>query len=257
MFSILGFRLKDLFDIIIVAILLYQIYRLMKGTSGMNIFISVLSFIVIWFFVSYVFQMELLGAIMNKVVNVGAILLIVLFQDEIRTFLNKLGGRHSKGLYAKIRHMVIGGKGNRNDAFIDEIVQAAESFSKTKTGALIVIQKEADLTNYWETGERIDSEVRARLMENIFYKNTPLHDGALIIVGGRIKAVGCILPISHDQNIPQNLGLRHRAALGISEKTDADVVVVSEENGKISYAEKGKLKIGVKTEELLKFLTKQ
>lgn len=254
---IFDFRIKDVIDILIVAILLYQTYRLLRGTSGMNVFIGVLSFIVVWFFVSFVFQMELLGSIMNKFVSVGAIALIVLFQEEIRRFMAALGGRKkAKGFVGRIKKILLGARGGSSFDYTSEIVQACEILSKTKTGALIVIQNDADLSKYWGTGERIESYIKARLIENIFFKNSPLHDGALIIVNNRIKAVGCILPIAHNQDLPKHLGLRHRAALGISQKTDATTIVVSEETGRISLSEVGELHLNLTPEKLELFLTK-
>lgn len=254
---IFDFRIKDVIDILIVAILLYQTYRLLRGTSGMNVFIGVLSFIVVWFFVSFVFQMELLGSIMNKFVSVGAIALIVLFQEEIRRFMAALGGRKkAKGFVGRIKKILLGAREGSSFDYTSEIVQACEILSKTKTGALIVIQNDADLSKYWGTGERIESYIKARLIENIFFKNSPLHDGALIIVNNRIKAVGCILPIAHNQDLPKHLGLRHRAALGISQKTDATTIVVSEETGRISLSEVGELHLNLTPEKLELFLTK-
>ena len=249
------FRIKDFFDILIVALLLYQTYKLLKGTSGMNIFALLVSFISIWFLVSFVFQMELLGSILNKVANVGVILLVILFQDEIRTFLSNLGGRYANNIYARLRRALIRKNDSQPQSDINEIVEATLACSKTKTGALIVIQKEGDLNTFCQTGEIIDSNIKARLIENIFFKNTPLHDGALIIVQDKIKAVGCILPISHKRDLPKELGLRHRAALGITEKTDAYVVIVSEETGRISCMRQGEMLLGVSKERLTEWLS--
>jgi uncharacterized protein (TIGR00159 family) len=249
------FRIKDFFDILIVAILLYQTYKLLKGTSGMNIFALLVSFISVWFLVSFVFQMELLGSILNKVANVGVILLVILYQDEIRTFLANLGSRYANNIYARIRRALIRKNDNQPLLNIDEVVEAMMACSKTKTGALVVIQKEGDLTTYCQTGEIIDSNIKSRLIENIFFKNTPLHDGALIIVEDKIKAVGCILPISHKRDLPKELGLRHRAALGITEKTDAYVVIVSEETGRISCMRQGEMLLGVTKEQLTEWLS--
>ena len=249
------FRLKDFFDILIVALLLYQTYKLLKGTSGMNIFALLVSFISVWFLVSFVFQMELLGSILNKVANVGVVLLVILYQDEIRTFLSTLSGKYANNFYAKIKRFIIRKEERQPQAEINEIVDAMVACAKTKTGALVVIQKEGDLTTYCQTGEIIDANIKARLIENIFFKNTPLHDGALIISGNQIKAVGCILPISHKRDLPKELGLRHRAALGITEKTDAYVIVVSEETGRISCMHQGEMLLGVSKERLTEWLS--
>ena len=256
MFEVLeSFRFKDLIDVLLVGLLMYQTYRLLRGTSGMYVFSVVLSFIILNYLVSNVFEMEMLGAILTQITSVGAILLIVLFQDELRNFARSLGQRQSNGIYRRLQRLFRSQKNIRHlDSHASEIVAAAVAFSKTKTGALIVIQNEADLTQYCQTGEHIDARIKARLMENIFFKNTPLHDGALIIVHDRIQAVGCILPISHSQDLPKQFGLRHRAALGITEKTDASVVVISEETGKISVAENGKIQTGISPQDLKNFL---
>ncbi len=249
------FRLKDFFDILIVALLLYQTYKLLKGTTGMSIFAVLVSFISVWFLVSFVFQMELLGSILNKVANVGVILLVILYQDEIKNFLSQLGNKYANTLYARIKRMLIRNKDTQPQTDINEIVEAMVSCAKTKTGALVVIQKEGDLSTYCQTGEIIESNIKARLIENIFFKNTPLHDGALIISDNQIKAVGCILPLSHKRDLPKELGLRHRAALGITEKTDAYVVIVSEETGRISCMRQGEMLLGVTKERLTEWLS--
>jgi uncharacterized protein (TIGR00159 family) len=249
------FRLKDFFDILIVALLLYQTYKLLKGTTGMSILAVLVSFISVWFLVSFVFQMELLGSILNKVANVGVILLVILYQDEIKNFLSQLGNKYANTLYARIKRMLIRNKETQPQTDINEIVEAMVSCAKTKTGALVVIQKEGDLSTYCQTGEIIESNIKARLIENIFFKNTPLHDGALIISDNQIKAVGCILPLSHKRDLPKELGLRHRAALGITEKTDAYVVIVSEETGRISCMRQGEMLLGVTKERLTEWLS--
>jgi uncharacterized protein (TIGR00159 family) len=249
------FRLKDFFDILIVALLLYQTYKLLKGTTGMSIFAVLVSFISVWFLVSFVFQMELLGSILNKVANVGVILLVILYQDEIKNFLSQLGNKYANTLYARIKRMLIRNKETQPQTDINEIVEAMVACAKTKTGALVVIQKEGDLSTYCQTGEIIESNIKARLIENIFFKNTPLHDGALIISDNQIKAVGCILPLSHKRDLPKELGLRHRAALGITEKTDAYVVIVSEETGRISCMRQGEMLLGVTKERLTEWLS--
>ena len=249
------FHIKDLLDILIVAFLLYQTYRLLKGTSGMNIFAVLLTFVVVWFLVSYVFQMELLGSIINKVANVGIILIVILFQDEIRNFMAKLFSRTAtNGLVKRVKKMIFKVDDSTHTSGIEQITQAVFNCAKTKTGALIVIEQEAELTHYGLSGEVIDAEINSRLIENIFFKNTPLHDGAMIISKDRIMAAGCILPVSNRTDIPKHLGLRHRAGLGMTEKTDALVIIVSEETGKVSCMKQGTLNLGVNKEELTSFL---
>jgi uncharacterized protein (TIGR00159 family) len=178
-----------------------------------------------------------------------------LYQDEIKNFLSQLGNKYANTLYARIKRMLIRNKETQPQTDINEIVEAMVSCAKTKTGALVVIQKEGDLSTYCQTGEIIESNIKARLIENIFFKNTPLHDGALIISDNQIKAVGCILPLSHKRDLPKELGLRHRAALGITEKTDAYVVIVSEETGRISCMRQGEMLLGVTKERLTEWLS--
>ena len=240
--------IKDIIDILLVAVILYQIYRLLRGTIALNIFIGFLTFIVFWFLVTSVLQMKLLGSILDKVVGLIGVILVVLFQDEIRRFFFNIGTRNRWGIF-KFFKRIFGSKQTENN-YYEQVWQSCIRLSKTKTGALIVIKRGADLNSYIETGERIDATLSARLIENIFFKNSPLHDGAMIIDGDKIMAVGCILPISHNQNMPKHLGLRHRSAVGISEKTDAFVVVVSEETGFISIAEHGELQRRISYEGL-------
>ena len=250
-FSIL--TLKDILDIFLVAFLLYKTYRLMKSSGSINVFIGILVFIVIWVIVSQVLQMRLLGSIFDKLVSVGVIALIVLFQDEIRHFLLTLGSRHrSNSLFRFLK----GNKQESNDKEdIMPIVMACLSMSKGKVGALIVIEKEYPLDDVVRTGDHINANINQRLIENIFFKNSPLHDGAMVISKKRIKAAGCILPVSHNLNIPKELGLRHRAALGISQETDAIAIIVSEETGGISIANKGQFFLKLTAEELERMLT--
>ena len=243
-----SFTIKDVIDILLVAVILYQIYHLLRGTIALNIFIGFLTFIVFWFLVTSVLEMKLLGSILDKVIGLGGIMLIVLFQDEIRQFFLNIGVRNRWGIF-KLFERFFKSKQSENNPY-EEVLQACIRLSQTKTGALIVIKRGADLHSYVETGERINATLSARLIENIFFKNSPLHDGAMIIEGNKIMAVGCILPISHNQNMQKHLGLRHRSAVGISEKSDAFVVVISEETGIISIAEKGELKRRISPEEL-------
>ena len=251
------FHFKDLLDIFIVAFLFFQTYRLLKGTSGMNIFTVLLTFVLIWFLVSRVFHMELLGSIINRVANVGLILIVILFQDEIRTFISKLFNRTAtNSIVRKIKRLILKTDDSTYMSGIEQITQAVFNCAKTKTGVLIVIEQQAELSHYGLSGEIIDAEIKSRLIENIFFKNTPLHDGAMIISKDRIMAAGCILPVSNRTDIPKHLGLRHRAGLGMTEKTDALVIIVSEETGKVSCMKQGTLNLGVNKEELTSFLKK-
>ena len=250
--------LKDIIDIILVAILLYQLFRLLRRSGALNVFFGIMSFVIIWFLVSYVFKMDLLGGILDRVVSVGAFALIVLFQEEIKRFFMKLGSRRELILASFFRRF-FGNSDNeseKTDYNIVQIVLACRSLSKRQMGGLIVIGRNNSLESHINTGEKIDASINSRLIESIFFKNSPLHDGAMIIANNRIQAAGCIIPVSKNQEIPRRLGLRHRSALGVTEHTDAIAIIVSEETGRISYAINGELTIHVKSEELEAFLSK-
>lgn len=249
-------QIKDIVDIILVALLLYYTYKLMKSSGAINIFTGVMTLLLVWVVVTRFFEMQLLGSILDAVVNVGGIALIVLFQDDIRRFLLMLGSR--KGWWSRFSKYFSSTKELSQDvSSIMSIVLACRNMSKTKTGALIVVERTVALTRVIETGEVVDATISARLLENIFFKNSPLHDGAMIISNNRIKAAGCILPVAHDIDIPKSLGLRHRAALGISKESDALVVIVSEETGKISVARRGKFKLQIPHDELERLLSEE
>lgn len=234
-----SFGFKDLIDILLVAAILYETYRLLRRTGAANLFWGILAFIVIWFLVSFVFQLDLTGALFDRIISVGAIALIVIFQEEIRMFFYRVGARFSS-LQLFSRNNPEDEAASRQQ--ILEITQACRHMASTKTGALVVIAGEGNLKEIVDTGERLDAQVSARLIENIFFKNTPLHDGALVIRNGRMLAAACILPVSKDQTIPQHYGLRHRAALGLTEKSDATCIVVSEETGHISVTQGGTIR---------------
>ena len=251
----LNYGVKDLIDILLVAYLLYQLYRLMKDSGSINIFIGILVFIGCWLIVSQVLDMRLLGSIFDKLVSVGVLALIVLFQDEIRKFLVTVGS-HNRWRYL-LRFLRKDQPDKLERADIMPIVMACISMSKTKTGALMVVEKSLPLNEIIRSGETINADVNQRLIENIFFKNSPLHDGAMIIRHKQIVAAGCILPVSHDLNIPKELGLRHRAAMGVSQETDALAIIVSEETGGISIAYKGQFHLRLTAEELERILTKE
>lgn len=248
------FGIKDFIDILLVALLLYYTYKLMKASGSIKVFTGILVFVLIWLIVSQVLEMKLLGSIFDKLVSVGVLALIVLFQDEIRRFLLTLGShRHASAL---VRFFT----GNRKESLqqddIMPVVMACISMGKQKVGALIVIEHDVPLDNVIRTGELIDANINQRLIENIFFKNSPLHDGAMVISKKRIKAAGCILPVSHNLDIPKELGLRHRAAMGISQESDAHAIIVSEETGSISVAYQGEFYLRLNAEELESLLTK-
>ncbi len=253
MFSFINFSIKDFIDILLVSLMLYYTYKFMKESGSLKVFIGILIFILIWLLVSQVLEMKLLGAIFDQMVQVGAIALIILFQDEIRKFLTTLGS-HEKA--SKLFRFLTGAKKENTDRTeIMPVVMACLNMSKQKVGALIIFEKNVPLNDIIATGDEIDANLNQRLIENIFFKNSPLHDGAMIIRHKRIAAAGCILPVSHSSDIPKSLGLRHRAALGISQETDALAVVVSEETGGISVAYKGQFHLRLNAEELERFLT--
>ena len=234
--------------------MLYYIYRLMKESRSLNVFIGIMVFVIMWLFVSQVLEMRLLGSIMDKLVSVGVIGLIVLFQEEIRKFLYSIGThRRAQNLFHFL-HIGEKRKTVNKEAYLP-IVMACMSMGKQRVGALIVIERSVGLSEIINSGDIINANINQRLIENIFFKNSPLHDGALIISHQRIKAAGCILPVSHDTDIPKSLGLRHRAALGISQKSDCIAIIVSEETGGISIAEGGQFYLRLSAEELERHLT--
>lgn len=247
---------KDIIDILLVALMLYYVYRLMKESRSLNVFIGILIFIFIWLFVSQILEMRLLGSIMNKLVSVGVIGLIILFQEEIRRFLYELGAHQRFQAFSRL-FTNSDKQGEEDKETIVPIVLSCMSMAKIHVGALIVIERGMPLNDIVETGDVIDAKVNQRLIENIFFKNSPLHDGAMIISKKRIKAAGCILPVSHDLSIPKELGLRHRAAAGVTQNTDAIAVVVSEETGRISVAMKGEFRLRLSAEELESLLAKE
>ena len=251
----LSFSIKDIIDILLVATLLFYIYRLMKESRSGNIFMGILIFIIVWIFVSKVFNMSLLGSIMDKAVNIGAIALIIIFQEDIRNFFSSLGTHHSIGKIVKFFSRPAQDRSIVSENSIIPVVRACMSMSAQKVGALIVYERYIGLGDIEKTGEMIDAEIRQRLIENIFFKNSPLHDGAMVISHHRIASAGCILPVSHDEDIPRNLGLRHRAAMGITQKSDALAITVSEETGGISVAYNGKFHLNLTGEELERILT--
>lgn len=248
------FTIKDAIDIVVVAFLLYYVFRIMKESGTLSIFYGAMVFIVVWLIASEIFQLRLIGSILDKFMSIGLLILVILFQDQIKRFLTDMGSRRRFGLLRKLlRH--------EDDAAFDvrrtvmPIVYACMSMSKSKTGALIVVQGRISLEQYAQTGDIINASINTRLIENIFFKNSPLHDGAMIVNRDRIIAAGCILPVSHDTSVPRSMGLRHRSALGIAQATDAMAVVMSEETGNISVAYRGKLTTKLSSTDLEQQLT--
>lgn len=251
------FGIKDVIDIVLVALMLFYIYRLMKESRSLNVFMGILIFVVLWLVVSQILEMKLLGSIMDKLVSVGVIALIILFQEDIRKFLYNIGAHQRVQTLRRL--FTNNGKQSKEELkqTIMPIVMSCLSMSKKKVGALIVVQRATPLDDIVATGERIDASINQRLIENIFFKNSPLHDGAMVIAHERIRAAGCILPVSHDLHIPKELGLRHRAALGITHESDCIAIVVSEETGGISIAIRNEFQLRLTAEKLESILTQE
>ena len=255
LFSFLDVRPIDVVDIVLSAYLMYAVYKLIKGTLAANIVISILTFLVFWVFVRAL-NMSMLSAVMGSFVNIGLLALIVIFQQEIRTFLVMLSTRHSIFRRIGLDKVIEREDGGEEAAFLTSILNACENMSHTKTGALIVIGRKVGLKDYIATGDGLDAKYSQQLIETIFFKNTPLHDGAMIVDKKKILAAGCILPVSTDMSLPKSFGLRHRSAMGITEVTDAVSVVVSEETGGISIFDHGKFTSVNGREQLREILKK-
>lgn len=249
-----GFSIIDIIDILLVAAMLYYFYRLMKESGSLNVFIGIFLFFFTWMVVSRLLQMRLMGSIMDQLMSVGTIALIVIFHDEVRSFFKRIGS--NRKILFLTSYFARKNEDDKNKEMIMPIVMACVSMSQQKVGALIVIEKEDSLNDIAATGETINANVGQRLIESIFFKNAPLHDGAIVIRGNRIVAAQCILPVSHNLDIPKRLGLRHRSAMGVAEKTDALAIVVSEETGAISVAKDGKFMLNLDAHKLEEILSK-
>lgn len=248
----------DVVDVLLVALLIYQLYYLIKGTVAVNIFIGILLFYLLWIVVKAL-NMQLFGSILGKFIDVGFIALLIVFQQELRRFLLFIGtsdlltkGKRGKGLF-DFRWQVSSGM----QLDLNALIKACKNMSESRTGAIIIITKNNELKFYANTGDAIDAKVSVRMIESIFYKNSPLHDGAIIISGNQIVAARCVLPVTEDANFPAHLGMRHRAAVGITENTDSIAIVVSEQTGEISFSKEGELKHAVTPERLRELLERE
>jgi len=247
-------RILDVVDILLVAFLVYQLYKLIRGTVAINIFAGIFSLYALWIVVKAL-NMELLSAILGQLLGVGVLALFIVFQPEIRKFLLMLGSQylsHSKfSLHSLLfrRH-----EKHVSHVDIDALLKAVHNMASSKTGALIVIQRKTSLLPYEGTGDIINAHTSNRLIETIFFKNTPLHDGAMIVVRDRIRAARCVLPSTESLSLPAHYGMRHRAAIGVTEISDAVVVVVSEETGGISFVAESVLKPNITPVELRSLL---
>ena len=243
-------RVIDVFDVVIVAGLVYWLYRLVKGTNVMLIFWALVILLVVWR-IADMLGMRLLGAILGSVTSVGLIALVVIFQPEIRKFLLFLGTKTQldQSLWKRLhfwRHSIQ----NQGGVNYEPYVNACMHMSQSKTGALIIFRRQNEVEELVQTGERIEAPSSSALIETIFFKNSPLHDGAMIVRGNMILAARCILPVTSRLDIDPNLGLRHRSAIGVTEQLDVMAVIVSEETGAISYAIGGEIHHGVTPVEL-------
>lgn len=237
-------------DIFLVAILLYQLYRLVQGTVAMNIFASILTIYFVWKIVQAL-KMDVLSEILGKFIDVGIIALLIVFQPELRRFLLFIGTPEILQKFSLGRKLLAWRTKRRIfSADLQAITKACKEMSETKTGALVIIATGSDLNFYIKTGEQLDAKVSAKTLESIFYKNSPLHDGAVIISNGKIRAARCVLPITERDDFPGHLGMRHRAAAGITENSDALAIIVSEQTGEISLAKGGHIENGLSADGL-------
>lgn len=250
------FHWQDAIDILLVAVLMYQLYRLVKGTAALNIFIGV-AFVYLFYRLVRVSEMELFSSILKKFIDVGVIALLIVFQQELRRFFlflgsyNVVGGqRFTKALFNW------NGESKHTSLDIPAVVRACKNMSDNKTGAIIVLTRNNDLKFYSNTGDPIDAKVSVRMLESIFYKNSPLHDGAVIITDNTIRAARCVLPVTENTEFPAHLGMRHRAAVGVTENADCIGIIVSEQTGEIAVARDGEMQANLTAEELKEYLEK-
>ncbi|MDZ4715063.1 MAG: diadenylate cyclase CdaA [Cytophagales bacterium] len=249
----------DLVDIGLVAILLYQVYKMIRGSLAVNIFLGILS-LYLGYLIVRAAQMELLTTILGQFMGVGVLAMIILFQPEIRKFLLLIGRGTdlNRDFFKSIAHW----RNIYHDDFdIQEVTEAIKTMKATRTGSLIVFSRDSELKGYLDTGDNLDAEVTTRLLLSIFSKNSPLHDGAVIIYKGRIKAARCVLPVSENDHLPAHFGLRHRSAIGMSESTDTLVITISEETGRLILTRNGKFLKGLKLKQveqkILEYLHKE
>jgi uncharacterized protein (TIGR00159 family) len=233
-------RLLDVIDILLVALLLYQIYMLIRGTVAFNILLAIAAIYIFWWVVRAL-KMELLSTILGSFLGVGVIALIIVFQQEIRRFLIYIGSRYVDGNRINFDKLLNLRFETKSKLKIRSILKAVMQFSQEKTGALIVIKRKSNMDIYVDTGDLLNADTSSRLLSSIFNKTSPLHDGAVIIESDKVKAARVILPVTEKLDLPPEYGLRHRAGLGMSEVTDSLVIIVSEESGQISIAENGTL----------------
>ncbi len=243
MLRFLEFGLIDVIDIFLVAYLFYQFFMIIRGTAAINIFYVIIGAYFIWLLVKAL-NMQLLSTILGHIMSVGVIAILIVFQQEVRRFLLMIGSKSQENFKFNKFFDYFRKKVECNIP-IEEILTACDYLKEKKTGALIVISDNDIFENYYQSGQKLNATVNAHLLQTIFFKNSPLHDGAVFIVRDKITAASCVLPLTERTDLPYYLGLRHRAAIGITENTDSLAIIVSEERGQISFAEYGKVIIGV------------
>lgn len=254
--DLINLRILDILDIVLVALLLYYVYKLVKGTAAINIFIGIVMIYLVWKLTQFL-AMEMLSGVLGEFIAVGMFVLIVVFQQEIRRFLLMIGSTNIGKRRNFLRQLkIIRDTTEETLTDIEAIINACEHMGKTHTGALIVIKRNTSLDFVKTSGDSMDIVVNTPIIESIFYKNSPLHDGAMIIEDNRILATRVILPVTNERDMPLRFGLRHRAAAGITEKTDALALVVSEETGQISYIKNGEFIMYKTKEELIEKIKK-
>jgi len=237
--NFLEFKITDFIDIVLVAILLYYVYKLVKGTVAINIFLGIVIVWVLWK-LTELLQMKMISSVVGGFMNIGLIALIIVFQQEIRKFLLLIGSTNLRTKRNFGRHFkFLKQESIPTETNVDAVIAACKKMGESQTGAILVIERANTLDFVKSTGDKMSIEVTQPILESIFYKNSPLHDGAAIVQGNYITATRVILPVSNERNIPLRYGLRHRAAIGITEKTDALSLVVSEETGTVSYIKNG------------------
>jgi len=249
-FKFLDFSILDVIDIVLVAVLLYYVYKLIRGTVAINIFIGIAIVYLIWK-LTVALQMELLSDILGKFLGGGFIALIIVFQQEIRKFLLMIGSTNFASKKGFIKQLKFLKSDDIITTDVESIVSACKTMAQTKTGALIVIERNNNLDLIKQSGDKMNAEVNVPLLNSIFYKNSPLHDGAIIIEDNIITATRVILPLEKDIVIPARFGLRHRAAISVTMRSDALAIVVSEETGQISYIKNGEFVLFDDTENLV------
>jgi len=255
MFEFVQISITDIIDVLLVAIIIYQLFRMLRGTSAFSVFLAIVT---IYFLrlLMMALNMKLMSTILSQILGVGMVAIIIIFQQEIRRYLLHLGNAITEKVnsHSFLRRLVNTQSSQISQSSIDEISMACKQMSDTKTGALIVLPHAASIDFVIETGDTINAAIHRRLIENLFFKNSPLHDGAMVISSDRIVAARCTLPIVENPDIPPQFGLRHRAAVSITSDTDADAIVVSEETGNISFVSNGELNICTSISQLKLFI---